>query len=68
MKKMMLILGVFVFVCNVFSQQFVVGELKYNITSVNEPRTVEVIKKGYSTAKNITIPENVQNGGISYSV
>ena len=69
MKKLMAILFATMLAGQAWAYDFQSGDLYYNITSSNEPYTVEVTyQSNYSSLISVAIPEKVTYSGIEYSV
>ena len=67
--KTKLLFYLLIFSVNIaLAQQFIVNNIKYNVTSSSAPLTVEVISKYPAYSGAITIPETVINSGNTYAV
>lgn len=65
MKRLLLVLLCFATLAAAKAQEFVIGDLKYTVTSENE---VSVAAKDRNISGDISIPEYVMNESVTYSV
>ena len=68
MKKLLSFFLVLLATTTLWAYDFQSGDLYYDIISNHEPYTVEVASNGGQYSGDITIPETVENNGITYSV
>lgn len=68
MKKLFSFFLALLATTTLWAYDFQSGDLYYDIISNHEPYTVEVASNGSQYSGDITIPETVENNGITYSV
>ena len=68
MKKLLSFFLLLLATTTLWAYDFQSGDLYYDIISNHEPYTVEVASNDGQYSGDITIPETVENNGITYSV